>query len=101
MSTELAELQQLASQPEISGMSKLRLVLSKCPHLDLSDSVYGISQHPCKFGGYSDVFSGYSISRDDGKGVKVSIKRLRINIMDDARLQKVISLLITLEDAQS
>ncbi|KAI5115200.1 hypothetical protein M0805_005348 [Coniferiporia weirii] len=69
---------------------KLRRLLARIAHLNLTGKIDDISPVMKAYGGYSDIFTGYcSIVPSDGNGgLKVAIKRLRVHTMGDEKLQK-------------
>ena len=75
---------------EASRLSKLDVVLSRHPHLDLSGQLHRVSPAPHGLGGQSDIFTAYLTPSGSNSEVKVSVKRLRIHIIpDDVKCQRV------------
>ena len=66
----------------------LRTILSRLKHLDLTGKIHSMSSTMNSPGGYADVFTGFA--KLGLYEIKVAIKRLRVHILDDFRLAKVV-----------
>ncbi len=76
------------SPDSVDNVDSLNSLLEDLRDLDLTGKIIEESPFLKAHGGFSDVFSGKSLQHN---GMQVAIKRLRVHVLDNQKMAKVIS----------